>query len=235
MPLEWFPHPARLGPYAVTTEGFAMSHLHYEQVPAVLCLGLFALFFHLPSANAETMDTSANAQTQLNEPDNDERRHQNAVLINPLGPLTGLAATAGGITTVSANLRYHHAVTPHLGVSIIPEFGHAEQFTIGVNVVGAKLAARISINGTNLEGWYLSPLAVAGWAWAQKADNRLASGAVLGAGVEGGYAWHWDHLALEVGAGAYYSALVGYSSFDRGPEPRSGLSPLLNVSAGYGW
>lgn len=165
-------------------------------------------------------------------------KHQEALVLSPLGTLVGVAATALSFPTVSINGRYQRSYTKKWALTVAPQFVYSDLVTFENYLLGVKAGPRYAISQTYLDGWYVSPMAIAGFAFSRQFGKHAQSAFVLGVGAETGYAWHWEHVVLELGAGLHYSGLVGHSSTLRGEDgktPGAGLGPILNVSLGYGW
>lgn len=165
-------------------------------------------------------------------------QHQEAVIVSPLGTLVGVAATALSFPTVSLNGRYQRSYTEKWALTIAPQLVYSDLVTFENYLLGVKAGPRYAISQRYLDGWYVSPMALAGFAFTRQFGEHAQSAFVIGVGAETGYAWHWKHVVLELGGGLHYSGLVGHSSKFRGEDgktPDSGLGPILNVSLGYGW
>lgn len=164
--------------------------------------------------------------------------HDHTVLINPLGPAVGALAASLALPTISANLRYQHARSDRLALVVAPQFTTTDFVTFRHSVATIKLGPRISLSRRRLEGWYVHPMAIIGWAWTTQRDRRLHSAGVAGLGVEAGRAWHWRRFVLEFGLGAHYTGYVAHYSpltGQSGDPPEGGFGPILNLSLGYGW
>ena len=157
-----------------------------------------------------------------------------AVLVNPIAPLLGMGLSAAGIDSVLVGIKYHQALDKRLGFSIQPAFGYA-RFLFRMYVVGVKFGPRISLSRRGLAGWYLFPMAIAGWGWMQSRSGIvLASAPLVGIGLASGYAFHWGGFAVELGAGLQYSAFM----WDRPGGENANLIPVkpeLTVNVGYAW
>ena len=81
-------------------------------------------------------------------------------------------------------------------------------------------------------------MGLAGFIFTRQFGEQVQSAFMIGVGAELGYAWHWKHFVLELGAGGHYSGLVGHRSEFRGETgktPPFSFAPILNLSLGYGW
>ncbi len=164
--------------------------------------------------------------------------HTEAVTVNPIGTLVGVAATAASFPSVSLNGRYQRSLDTRWSLTVAPQFVYADVFTFENYLLGAKVGPRYALSRRYLEGWYVSPMAIAGIAFTRQLGEHAQSAFSIGVGIESGYAWHWRRFVLELGVGLNYTALVGHASEFRGEEgktPAAGLGPVFNVSLGYGW
>jgi hypothetical protein len=168
---------------------------------------------------------------------NERREISQALLINPIGSIVGLALTSNDAVdeVYALNLRYHHVLGKHVALTVAPAFTHAEILTISMQSAGLKVGPRLSTGPAGLEGWYLLPLLLGGGVWARQGDHALTQAALWGAGLEAGHTWCWSGFVLETGFGVQYSGYAAHRSFDGSPIPGPSLKPLINGSVGYGW
>ncbi len=162
-----------------------------------------------------------------------------AFLLNPIGPvvgtIVGLIPTGFQQGATFINLRVHHALTKRVGVTVVTTYGRAH-FLFDYEMIGVKVGPRISISRPGLRGWYLSPMAIGGWGWVRNRWKKvLASGLVIGTGLEVGYTWSWRGFVLEMGTGLYYSKFLVDDSIATSGGDAGGLKPILNTSVGVGW
>lgn len=162
--------------------------------------------------------------------------HQ-ALLLNPIGPIVGLALTANDAIekVYSLNLRYHHELGRHVALTVAPVFTHAEILSVSTQSLGLKVGPRLSTADPGLEGWYVLPLALAGGVWSWQGEHSLTSAFLWGGGLEAGHTWNWGGFVLETGLGVQYSGYAAHRSFDESSIPGPSLKPMINGSVGYGW
>ena len=179
--------------------------------------------------------TSTWAET---EHDEETEHHEETALLNPLGTLLGATATGFDVPVVSLNGRYQRAYNPQWALSIAPQLVYADVLSFQHYLLGVKVGPRYSLSERYLEGWYVSPMLLLGFTFSRQFGEHAQSAFVLGLGADAGYAWHWKHWVVELGAGLHLSKLVGHSSELRGEDgkvPGVTLGPILNFSVGYGW
>ena len=167
-----------------------------------------------------------------------EKEHHKSVLINPLSTIAGVVATALSFSTVSLNGRYQHTYTESWALNCAPQFVYTDLATFENYMLGVKAGPRYSVSQRFLEGWYLSPMILAGFTLTRQFGSYAQSAFMVGLGAEAGYAWHWEYFIFELGGGLHYSGLVGHTSTFRGESgktPPFGVGPILNASLGYGW
>ena len=163
---------------------------------------------------------------------------ENALLFDVLGPVAGVVVAEvadGADSIVSLNLRYHRVVDPRVAFTLVPVFSVADILTGTFYSAGLKAGVRVSTAEPGLSGWFLGPLVLVGGTWAWQGGHSLTSAGLVGIGLAGGYAWCWDWLMVELGAGAQYSGYFAHSSFDGSPIPGAGPKPLLELGVGYAW
>jgi len=169
----------------------------------------------------------------------------NAILLNPIGPTIGLLATAVGLDALFLNMRLHHTVNRWLAATLVMSYGNM-RFLFEYQSMGVKFGPRISLPRAGLRGWYVFPMAMLGYGWAQNRSKKvLSSGLLVGAGVESGYLWRWGSFAIEAGGGLYYSAFLHGPADQGASEPGAsesgggsagaGIKPMINTSLGYAW
>lgn len=189
-----------------------------SRVAGIVCLILLALY----------------VQTALAQ----EEDHHHSVLINPLGTIAGVVATALSFPSMSLNGRYQYAYTESWALNCAPQFVYTDLVTFENYMMGVKAGPRYSLSQRFLEGWYLSPMILAGFTLTRQFGSDAQSAFMIGLGAEAGYAWHWEYFVFELGGGLHYSGLVGHTSTFRGESgktPPFGVGPILNASLGYGW
>ena len=167
-----------------------------------------------------------------------EEEHHSSILINPLGTIAGVVATALSFPTVSLNGRYQYAYTDSWGLNCAPQFVYTDLVTFDNYMLGVKVGPRYALSQRYLDGWYLSPMILASFNFTRQFGAHAQSAFMIGLGGEVGYAWHWEYLVFELGGGIHYSGLVGHKAKFRGESgktPPFSLGPILNVSLGYGW
>jgi hypothetical protein len=164
--------------------------------------------------------------------------HQQAVIVNPLGTVIGATATAMSFPTLSLNGRYQRSVTEKWGLTLAPSLVYTDIVAFQHYLLGVKAGPRYAISRRRLDGWYVSPMALMGFAFSRHLGKHAQSAFMIGVGAETGYAWHWERVVIELGGGLHYSGLVGHSSTLRGEDgetPGANIGPILNFSIGYGW
>lgn len=164
-----------------------------------------------------------------------------ALLVNPLGPISGALGTSlsDDVDSVySFNLRFYQRMSPYVSMSLEPVFVAAQILDAQFYSTGLKWGPRVSWGGSGgkgFDGWYVTGLALLGGVWGSQASNPLTTAAFVGTGVEGGHAWQLDRFVVELGVGVQYSGYFAHESFDGSPMPGAGLKPLVNGSIGYAW
>ncbi len=173
-------------------------------------------------------------------PGEEEHVVTNAVVMNPVPIVVGLALDAAGMPSGVVSVRYHHAFTEVLSLSVVPVFS-TTRAPFRTYLVAFKVGTRFSLSGRGLEGWYVSALGTFGGTWVNGATgDRLISAGVLGVGIEAGYTWNWSGFVFELAVGAHTEGFFGASVAASGLENarlRSLLpvTPVVNTSLGYAW
>ena len=164
--------------------------------------------------------------------------HKTSILINPLGTAISVLATGFSYTSLSLNGRYQTMLTDQWALTLSPQLVYTDLASLETYVLGVKAGSRYCLSGRALDGWYATPMLLAGSAFTYQRDDFKQFAYLLGLGLESGYTWRWDHLLFELGLGLHYSGLIGHrATFDNesGKVPSFGLGPILNVGIGYSW
>ncbi len=164
--------------------------------------------------------------------------HEHSIVVNPIGTAIGIGASVLTFPTVSLNGRYQQMTGERWALQVAPQLVYSDVVAFQHYLLGARVGGRYALSARKLAGWFAAPSAVLGVAVSRQFGEMVQSALVLGVAAEVGYAWHWSSFVLELGTGLNYSGLVAHSSDFRGESgevPGAGLSPIINVSLGYGW
>jgi len=129
-------------------------------------------------------------------------------------------------------------VTDQWAITLSPQLVYTDLASLETYFLGVKTGPRYCLSERALEGWYATPMLLAGLAFTYQRDDFKQSAYMLGLGLESGYTWRWDHLLFELGLGLHYSGLIGHQAVFRnesGKVPSFGLGPILNIGIGYSW
>lgn len=171
-----------------------------------------------------------------------------AVLIQPLGPVAGAALSVFGddllgsdeigleLRVLDLNARGVYAPPGRLGAFAQVDYG-VTTFLMRSAHVGLRAGPRLALGDGGLEGWAVSPFALAGPTWLRAGDILLARWWMLGLGAEMSRTWTHGPLVIELGGGLYSAANVGYRAWltsmdDNRPEPLLPVKPVLNFGVG---
>lgn len=157
---------------------------------------------------------------------------QRALLTSPLLPTLALVANSAGLDAVAGNLRYHQMLTEDLGFTVTGAIGHIN-LLLRFYTVGVRVGPRATFSNRGVNGWFVHPNFLFAMGWSNiKGGGSTHWVPIVGAGVAGGYTFVWGPVALELGLGGYYSALLrsGGAVADVAAPP---IKPELNISVGY--
>ena len=168
----------------------------------------------------------------------EEKSHQKSIMINPIGTAVSVVATGLSFNSLSLSGRYQHSVNDHWALVLAPQITYTNLASLETYLIGVKAGARYCLSNRYLDGWYVTPMLLLGWAFTRQLDKLLQSAYMTGLGIESGYTWRWNTFVLEFGLGFHYSGLVAHTSSIRvgnGKVPPFSVAPILNTGIGYSW
>jgi hypothetical protein len=157
----------------------------------------------------------------------------NAIMLNPLSALLGLAF---GLVNVS--IEYDHAFTDWLGLNVTPSFTYWKFSGVEIIGGGVELGPRFMPSSDKLDGFFVQPLFVFLYYTGEDTDNGTTAevaGGAIGAAVDVGYTWTWaPGFALGLSGGIAYTQFIGDLEPYQDDRPLP-VTPRLNLTLGYSW
>lgn len=164
--------------------------------------------------------------------------HKRSIVLNPMGTAIGVIATGFSYSSLSLNGRYQQMLSKQWAFTVSPQFVYSDIATLETYFLGLKSGPRYCLSNRDLDGWYITPMLLAGYGFTYQLEHYKQSAYMVGLGIESGYTWRWDHLIFELGLGLHYSGLIGHQSQFRdesGKVPSFSIGPILNLGIGYAW
>lgn len=164
--------------------------------------------------------------------------YRTAVLVNPIGPVSAVVASATGTPAIDANLRAIHMPGDAVGFSLQGDYLRARIMDIHVGSATLKAGPRFALRKRGLADWSLTPYASVGYTAVSAAGDHLAHYGVLGLGVDASRTWVWKRFTMDLGLGVYTALPIAYGSpaevfANERPVSVSPIKPSITWSLGY--